>query len=85
MAQYGANASCSHNRGCTIRSTEAREIGGAVNIQKNQIRAESYLRGPAAKTFLGLLKKQQEEIEAALGYGLDWQVLPEGQDSRIAV
>lgn len=56
-----------------------------MNIQKNQIRAEIYLRGPAAKTFFGLLKKQQEEIEAALGYGLDWQVLPERQDSRIAV
>lgn len=63
----------------------SQRIGGAMNIQKSQIRGEIYLRGPAAKTFFRLLKKQENEIESELGYRLDWQELPEGQDCRIAV
>lgn len=60
-------------------------LGGAMNSQKRQIRAELYLQGPSAKTFFGLLKNQQAEIERELGYALEWQELPEGQDSRIAI
>jgi hypothetical protein len=60
-------------------------LGGAMNTQKRQIRAELYLQGPPAKTYFGLLKNQQSEIERELGYPLDWQELPDGQDSRIAI
>jgi hypothetical protein len=63
----------------------SQRIGGAMNIQKSQIRGEIYLRGPAAKTFFRRLKQQENEIESELGYRLDWQELPEGQDCRIAV
>jgi Domain of unknown function (DUF4268) len=60
-------------------------LGAAMNSQKKQIRAELYLQGAPAKTYFGLLKNQQAEIERELGYPLEWQELPEGQDSRIAI
>ena len=60
-------------------------IGGAMNSQKKQIRAELYLQGPPAKTFFKLLNDQKAEIERELGYPLEWQELPDGQDSRIAI
>ena len=60
-------------------------IGGATNSRTKQIRAELYLQGPSAKTFFGQLEKQKTEIERELGYSLEWQELPDGQDSRIAV
>jgi len=60
-------------------------IGGAMNSQKKQIRTELYLQGPPAKTFFKLLDSQKEEIERELGYPLEWQELPDGQDSRIAI
>ena len=61
------------------------DLGGAMNSQKKQIRAELYLQGPPAKTYFGLLKNQKTEIENELGYPLEWQELPDGQDSRIAI
>jgi hypothetical protein len=42
------------------------------------------LRGPQAKRFFALLLQLKAEIEQDLGYGLDWQELPEGQDCRVA-
>lgn len=60
-------------------------IGGAMNTQKKQIRAELYLMGAPAKTVFGLLRDQKADIERELGYPLEWQELPDGQDSRIAV
>jgi hypothetical protein len=60
-------------------------IGGAMNTQKKQIRAELYLMGSPAKTMFGLLRDQKADIERELGYALEWQELPDGQDSRIAV
>jgi hypothetical protein len=60
-------------------------LGGAMNTQKKNIRAELYLQGPPAKTYFGLLKGQKEAIQHELNYPLDWQELPDGQDSRIAI
>ena len=58
---------------------------GAVMIRpKRQIRAELYLSGVNAKAFFGLLRRQKDAIERELGYQLDWEELPEGQDSRIS-
>jgi hypothetical protein len=56
-----------------------------MNSQKKQIRAELYLQGTPAKTFFALLRNQKAEIESDLGYPLDWQELPDGLDSRIAI
>lgn len=55
----------------------------AVN-QKKRIGCEIYLSGPNAKKAFHLLEKQKTEIEKATG-ALDWQLLEEGQDSRIIV
>lgn len=52
---------------------------------KNQIRAELYISGEHAKAFYALLKRQQVAIEQELGYPLEWEELPAGQDSRVAV
>jgi hypothetical protein len=54
-------------------------------IQKKVIRVELYLRGSSAKRFFQQLLQQKVEIERDLGYALDWQELPEGQDSRITI
>jgi hypothetical protein len=37
-----------------------------------------------AKAFFGLLKRQKDAIERELGYPLEWEELPEGNDCRIA-
>lgn len=60
-------------------------IGGAMNTQKRQIRAELYLTGSPAKSLFGQLKDHKADVERELGYALEWQELPDGQDSRIAV
>jgi Domain of unknown function (DUF4268) len=60
-------------------------LGAAMNSQKEQIRAELYLQGTSAKVSFALLKIQKAEIESELGYPLDWQELPDGLDSRIAI
>lgn len=52
--------------------------------QKRMIRAEIYIRGSRAKAFFGLLKNQQAAIEHELGFPLEWEELPAGQDSRIS-
>src|SRR5690606_31551311 len=51
---------------------------------KSQIRADLYIGGPHAKRYFKLLEKQTEEIERELGYALDWEELPDGQDSRVS-
>lgn len=50
-----------------------------------KIRSELYLSGPNAKAFFHLLREQREGIEHELEYSLQWEELPDGQDSRIAV
>ena len=59
---------------------------GAVMVRtKRRLRSELYLSGPKAKVFFHLLREGKEDIEQDLGYPLDWQELPTGTDSRIAV
>jgi hypothetical protein len=90
-----ALAMCNRQRGAVL--TAARQAWmayptgrsgcslGAVMIRtKRQVRAELYLSGGNAKAHFGLLKQQKEAIERELGYALEWEELPEGQDSRIA-
>lgn len=58
---------------------------GAVMLRpKNQIRTELYLSGGQAKAHFNLLLQQRDAIDAELGYALDWEELPEGQDSRVS-
>ena len=60
------------------------KLGATMIRQKNQIRAELYISGHQAKTFLRLLKQQKNEIEQELGYSLEWEKLPTRIDSRVS-
>lgn len=53
-----------------------------VSTMYSRLGCELYLRGIRAKQAFRLLKQDQGRIEASLGR-LDWQELPDGQDSRI--
>lgn len=58
---------------------------GAVMVRpRDQIRAELYITGPRAKAFLRALLRGKEAVEAELGYPLDWDMRPDGQDTRIS-
>ena len=48
-----------------------------------QIRVDLYIAGVDAKEFFHLLHRQKDEIESELGYSLEWEDLPAGQDTRI--
>lgn len=59
---------------------------GAVMVRpKRQIRAELYISNNRAKEYFALLESQKASIEHELGYALDWEPLPDGQDSRVSV
>jgi hypothetical protein len=60
-------------------------INAAMARPKRLVRAELYISNPSAKAFFHLLAAQKPEIEAELGYPLDWEELPEGKDTRISV
>jgi hypothetical protein len=60
-------------------------LGPVMVRAKKQVRADLYISGVKAKAFFHLLALQKEEIERELGFALDWEELPTGQDSRISV
>lgn len=60
-------------------------VNASMARPKRQVRAELYMSNPNAKAFFHLLHAQRRDIEAELGYPLDWEELPEGRDTRISV
>ena len=60
-------------------------LGAAMSRPRKRIRAELYLSNEHAKTFFHLLRKQKTDVEKELGFPLEWEELPDGRDSRIAV
>jgi hypothetical protein len=59
---------------------------GAVMVRpKRQVRAELYISNNRAKEYFALLEGQKAAVEHELGYALDWELLPEGRDTRISV
>ena len=60
-------------------------LSAVMLSQRNRVRAELYLSGTNAKAYFGLLKSQKEPVEQELGLPLEWDELPDGQDSRICV
>jgi hypothetical protein len=60
-------------------------VNAAQSRPKRHVRAELYISNPSAKAFFYLLREQKSQIEADLGYSLEWEELPEGKDTRIAV
>lgn len=59
-------------------------LNASMARPKQQVRAEIYISNADAKAFFHLLYDQRAEIEAELGYVLDWDELPEGKDTRIS-
>jgi len=60
-------------------------ISLTVNTMQNRIGCELYIRGKDAKNFFLQLKQDKDAIEAEIDAKLDWQELPDGQDSRIVI
>lgn len=60
-------------------------VNASMIRSKDQVRAELYLSGSHAKPRFWLLRDQKTEIEAEIGYALDWEELPLGKDTRISV
>ncbi len=58
-------------------------LAAVMNRLKKQIRAELYIKGGQAKAYFHLLERQKQEVEKELGFELEWDELPEGQDCRI--
>ena len=52
---------------------------------KRQVRSSLYLSGHNAKAFFHLLYEQKDTIEHDFGDPLEWEELPNGGDSRIAI
>lgn len=59
-------------------------VSAAMVRPKRLVRVELYISNVNAKAFFHLLYEQKSEIEAELGYTLDWDELPEGRDTRIS-
>jgi len=60
-------------------------LAGVMLRQRDQVRAELYIKSSNAKAFFHLLRAQKPDIERELGYALEWEELPERQECRIAV
>ena len=55
-----------------------------ANTREERLGVELYLSGSEAKRRFSQLLPQKDDIEAALGFTLDWQELPNKTASRIA-
>lgn len=60
-------------------------VNFAIHTRESWARVEIYLSGSSAKERFAELSAQKSEIETECGLALDWQELPDGQGSRIAV
>jgi len=60
-------------------------LNAAMSRPRGFVRAELYISNPQAKPFFYLLRRQRAEIEAAIGYSLEWEELPERRDTRISI
>lgn len=69
----------------TIRSSKGFTVSSnAAFTMQSRIRVEAYLGGPLAKAAFWELNQSKSQIEEAFGQPLEWEELPNGQDSRIA-
>lgn len=55
----------------------------AESYDQNELRVELYMGGDQAKDHFAALQAQQPEIEAELGYPLEWYSRPENKASKI--
>ena len=59
-------------------------LNAVMSRPKRRVGVEVYMSGPKAKAFFYQLREQKDEVESQLGYGLEWEELPAGTDSRIS-
>jgi hypothetical protein len=59
-------------------------VAVVMNRAKRQMRAQLSILGVRAKEFFNLLKNQKDAVERELGYPLEWEELPEGQECRVS-
>lgn len=52
---------------------------------REKIRVELYITGTKAKTYFQLLRPYREVVEQELGYSLEWDERPDGQDTRVSI
>jgi hypothetical protein len=58
-------------------------LSALMGSQKKRIAAEVYISCEDAKSVFHLLAREKKEIEAALGFSLEWMELPNKKDARI--
>jgi len=58
-------------------------VNACANFHGGLIRAEIYMSGQPAKSYFHQLYEHRTQIEASLGYELQWDELPDGLDCRI--
>ena len=58
-------------------------ISLTANTIHSRLGCELYMRGENAKKAFSDIREEKDNIEKELGIELDWQELPDGQDSRI--
>jgi hypothetical protein len=58
-------------------------LEAATIRQKRQIRIVLYVKGEKAKLHFGRLLQQKSDIEAQIGYALEWDEVPTRQDCRV--
>ena len=58
-------------------------LTAVMQRKEKSIRAELYIKGQSAKEYFSELQVSAAEIEKELGYGLKWELLPEGLDCRV--
>jgi len=75
-------ANAQHWCNCSIGSSKA-YISLIVSVKDNFIRADFYI--PDNKDLYNTLNSKKEEIEAKLGFPMDWQELPNAKAARIAL
>jgi hypothetical protein len=62
------------------------KIAATINTRDKRIGVELYMQHPEySKAFFHLLMKDKDKIEQDIGFGLDWQELPEKTASRIVI
>ena len=58
-------------------------LGALINSRDAKLGVELYMGGETAKAFYHQLHLQKPDVEAELGYALEWRELPEKQACRI--
>ena len=59
-------------------------IVASTTTLRQHVRVQLYVEGKDAKRRFGLLQRDRAEIEAEIGYALEWDEMPESRDCRVS-